>query len=59
VRFVSGSEKHTFSGFSDAYNFATKHRRELGDPSFCTEFFALSDDYIEKYFCQTSQKLDF
>ncbi len=39
--------------FSDAYNFATKHRGELGDPSFCSEFFALSDDYILKYFCQT------
>ena len=38
--------------FSDAYNFIRKHRGELGDPSFCSEFFPLSDDYIFKCFSQ-------
>ena len=38
--------KTVFFGFSNAYNFTTKHRGELGNPSFCSEFFALSDDYI-------------
>ncbi len=39
--------------FSHAYNFRTDHRGELGDPSCCSECFALSDDYIQKYFGQT------
>jgi hypothetical protein len=45
-----------FFEFSNAYNFGTKHRGELGNPSFSSEFFALSDDYIHKYFCQTFRK---
>jgi hypothetical protein len=48
-----------FFEFSNAYNFETKHRGELGNPSFCSEFFALSDDCIHKYFCQTFENLIF
>jgi hypothetical protein len=42
-----------FFEFSYAYHFGTNHRRELGDPSFCSECFALSDEYILKRFCYT------
>jgi hypothetical protein len=30
-----------------------KYRGELGDPSFCLEFFALSDDCVLKFFPRT------
>ena len=37
---------------STDYNFIRKHRGELGDTSYCSEFFALSDDCILKGFSQ-------
>jgi hypothetical protein len=40
--------KTYFFEFSYAYHFATKYCGELGDPTFYSELFALSDDYILK-----------
>ena len=51
--------KTHFFHFCDAYNFIREHRRELGDPSFFLEFFALSDDYILKRLSQVPRALDF
>src|ERR1700722_8728287 len=50
--------KNISLGFSDACKFSIKDRGELSDPSFYSEFYALSDDHIEKTFSKILQGLE-
>ena len=50
--------KNISLGFSDACKFSTKDRGELSDPSFYSEFYALSDGHIEKTFSKILQDLE-
>jgi hypothetical protein len=51
-------QKSVFFVFCDAYNIAAEGRRKRGDLSFCSEFYALSNGYIENIFSRTLEDLE-